>query len=102
MQTSIANTQFIILMKLRKSFVSINIKRTWINKEKLIKNTSIYQNLIVFSWIFVSFKKSRKYFEIIIYFIFITIAHTKQNNNKKNLQRSLKIMSSNTKKKLTS
>jgi len=48
-KTLIVNTQFIISMKLRKSFVSININRTWLNKEKLVKNTFNYQNLIVFS-----------------------------------------------------
>ena len=44
-------------MELMKSFVSINIKRTWLNKEKFAKNTFIYQNSIDFSWAFVSFKK---------------------------------------------
>ena len=60
-ETLITNTQLIISMKLRKSFVSINIKRTWLNKETFSKNTFIYQNSIVFSWTFVSFlKKKRK------------------------------------------
>ena len=59
METSIANTQFIISIKLRKSFVYINIKRTWLNKEKLAKNTSIYQNLIIFNWDFIFFKKRK-------------------------------------------
>jgi len=58
-------------MKIRKSFVSINLKRARLNKEELAKNTSNYQNLIVFSWALVSFKKkSGKYFEIIINFYF--------------------------------
>ena len=60
METSIANTQFITSIKLRKSFVSINIKRTWLNKEKLAKNTSIYQNLIIFSWASISLEKKKK------------------------------------------
>ena len=47
------------------------------------------QILIVFSWDFISFKKSRKFFKIIIdffyfYFLFfITMAHIKQNSSKK-------------------
>ena len=59
METSIANTQFIISIKLRKSFVCINIKRMWLNKEKLAKNTSKYQNLIIFNWDFIFFKKRK-------------------------------------------
>ena len=55
MGTLIADTQFIISMKLRKSFVSIHKKRMWLNKKKLAKNTSIYQNLIIFNWVSVSF-----------------------------------------------
>ena len=39
--------------------MGINIKRMWLNKQKLAKNTSIYQNLIVFSWAFVSFSKNK-------------------------------------------
>ena len=38
---------FFFPMKLKKSFVSINIKRACINKEKLAKNSTIYQYLIV-------------------------------------------------------
>ena len=59
METSIANTQFIISIKWRKSFVCINIKRMWLNKEKLAKNTSKYQNLIIFNWDFIFFKKRK-------------------------------------------
>ena len=46
-------------MKLRKLFVSINLKRARLNKEELPKNTSNYQNLIVFRWDFVPFKKKK-------------------------------------------
>ena len=47
MEILITTAQFIISMKLRKSFVSMNIKRMRLNKEKLAKNISTYQNLIV-------------------------------------------------------
>ena len=47
-------------MALKKSFVSINIKRMWLNKDKFAKNTFIYQNSIDFSWPSVSFKKKKK------------------------------------------
>ena len=64
--------------------MSIYIKIKWLNKEKFAKNTSIYQNLIIFSWAFVFItqkkKKKGKYFEIIIDFHFITMAHTAQNS----------------------
>ena len=60
MKTLIINTQLIISMELRKSVVSINIKKTWLNKEKFAKNTFIYQNSIDFSWASVSFKKKVK------------------------------------------
>ena len=80
-ETLITNTQLIISMKLRKSFVSINIKRTWLNKEKFAKNTFIYLNSIVFSWAFVSLKKKKKAkntFKSPLIFVFITMAHTAQ------------------------
>ena len=71
MKTPISNTKFIISMKLRKLFVSINIERTWLNKEKLDKNTSIYQNLIAFSWASLTFKKkNEKHSEITLNFYF--------------------------------
>ena len=85
-------------MKLRKSFVSINIKRTLLNKEKFAKNTFIYQNSIVFSWAFISFKKkANNTFKSPLIFVVITMAHTTQNSSKINLQRNLQIMNSNTK-----
>ena len=43
-----------------------------------------YQNLIVFGWDSLSFKKKGKFFEIIIdFFFFITMAYTTQNSSKK-------------------
>ena len=108
-ETLITNTQLIISMKLRKSFVNINIKRTWLNKEKFSKNTFIYQNSIVFSWAFVSLKKKKKAkntFKSPLIFVFITMAHTTQNSSKINLQKNNKlwILTQNLlkKKKLTS
>ena len=57
----------------------------------------IYQNLIVFSWDSVSFKKiSRKFFEIIIDFYFFSLWLILHKIAVKNLQRNLQIMSSNT------
>ena len=44
----------------------------WLDQEKLAKNTTIYQNLVIFSWLYILFFffLSRKYFEIIIDFYF--------------------------------
>ena len=99
METSIINTQLIISMKLRKASIIINIKRMWLNKEKLAKNTTIYQNLVIFSWLYILLifflkKKVENTLKSLSIFIFITMAHIAQNSNKK-LQRSLQIMSSN-------
>ena len=47
-----------------------------LNKEKLAKNTSIYQNLIVFIWASVPFKKAENNLKSSSIFIFITMAHT--------------------------
>ena len=57
-----------------------------------------YQNLIVFSWNFVSFKKknSGEFFEIIINFYFLLLWLILHKIAVKNLQRNLQIMSSNT------
>ena len=79
-------------MKLRKLFVSINIERTWLNKEKLDKNTSIYQNLIAFSWAFLTFsKKMKNTLKLPSIFTFITTAHTAQNNSKKAYKETYKL-----------
>ena len=45
-------------------------KENMIKQEKLAKNTSIYQNLIAFTWASASKKKHRKHFETIIDFYF--------------------------------
>ena len=70
----------------------------WLNKEKLAKNTTIYQNLVIFSWLYILLlffkKKVENTLKSSSIFIFITMAHIAQNSNKK-LQRSLQIMSSN-------
>ena len=56
----------------------------WLNKEKLAKITSIYQNLIVYSWVPISFKKkAENTLKSSSIFIFITMAHTAQNNSLK-------------------
>ena len=92
MKTPISNTKFIISMKLRKLFVSINIERTWLNKEKLDKNTSIYQNLIAFSWASLNLKKKMKNtLKLPSIFTFITMAHTAQNNSKKAYKETYKL-----------
>ena len=62
---------------IKESFVSINIKITWLNKEKFAKNTFIYQNLIGFSWAFVSFKKKITFKSTSI-FVFTTMATYKK------------------------
>ena len=85
METSIANNQFIIPMKLKKLFVSIDMMGTWLNKEKLAKNTSIYKNLIVFIMAFVSLKKMENTLKSSSIFILIIMAHIAQNISKKNL-----------------
>ena len=90
-ETPISNTKFIISMKLRKLFVSINIERTWLNKEKLDKNTSIYQNLIAFSWASLTFKKKWKTLKLPSIFTFISMVHTTQNNSKKAYKETYKL-----------
>ena len=52
--------------------------------EKNLKHKiRFYQNLIVFSWDSISFKKRENSLKSSLIFIFITIAHTTQNSSKK-------------------
>ena len=75
----------------------------WLNKEKLAKNTSIYQNLVVFSGASISFLKTNventlKSSSIFFFFFFLSLwLKSHKIAIKKNLQRNLQIMSSNTK-----
>ena len=55
-----------------------------------------YQSLIVFNWESVSFKKSKKLFEIIINFYFLLLWLILHKIAIKNLKRNQQIMSSNT------
>ena len=64
------------LNELKKLFVCIYIKKKkGLKKEKLAKNTSIYQNLIIFIWAPVPFKKTENNLKSSSIFIFITMAH---------------------------
>ena len=91
METSIANNQFIIPMKLKKLFVSIDMMGTWLNKEKLAKNTSIYKNLIVFIMAFVSLKKMENTLKSSSIFILIIMAHIAQNSSKKTYKETFEL-----------
>ena len=65
--------------------------------EKNLKHKiRFYQNLIVFSWDSISFKKKGKLFEIIIDFYFLSLYLILHKIAVKNLKRNLQIMSSNT------
>ena len=68
-----------------------------LNKEKITKNTFFYQNLIVFSWTFVSLfflkKKNQNHFEIIVTFYFYHYGSYNKKSQLKNIQRNLQIMS---------
>ena len=69
-----------------------------LNKEKLAKNTSNYQNLFIFSWASINFFKKMKNnlkSSLILFLSLWLIPH--KIAVKKNLQRNLQIMSSNTK-----
>ena len=66
--------------------------------EKNLKHKiRFYQSLIVFNWESVSFKKSKKLFEIIINFYFLLLWLILHKIAIKNLKRNQQIMSSNTK-----
>ena len=85
-------------MKLRKSFVKYQHKDNMIKQRNLLKTPSFIKiQLSLVSLSYPKKKKAKNIFKSPSIFVFITMAYTTQNSSKKkNLQRNLQIINSNT------